>query len=68
MMQTEAARPVLGNYYREPKKSGPLPFHLIRTLIQSLKRDHYVSDAGEVVYYQTDPKLGGGGSPSSDAK
>ncbi|XP_030537209.1 omega-3 fatty acid desaturase, chloroplastic-like [Rhodamnia argentea] len=69
---TEAARPVLGNYYREPKKSAPLPFHLIGTLIQSLKRDHYVSDTGEVVYYQTDPNLGGGsgggGSPSSDAK
>ncbi|KAI6698468.1 hypothetical protein NL676_018587 [Syzygium grande] len=51
----------------EPKKSGQLPFHLIGMLIQSLKRDHYVSDTGDVVYYQTDPKLGGGGSSSSDA-
>lgn len=23
----------------------------------SLKKDHYVSDTGDVVYYQTDPKL-----------
>ncbi|KAK4756042.1 hypothetical protein SAY87_009799 [Trapa incisa] len=27
--QTEATKPVLGKYYRKPKKSGPLPFHLI---------------------------------------
>ncbi|XP_056172464.1 omega-3 fatty acid desaturase, chloroplastic-like isoform X2 [Syzygium oleosum] len=66
--KTEAAKPVLGKYYREPKKSSPLPFHLIGMLIQSLKRDHYVSDTGDVVFYQTDPKLGGGGSSSSDAK
>ncbi|KAF8042061.1 hypothetical protein BT93_A0607 [Corymbia citriodora subsp. variegata] len=65
---TEAAKPVLGKYYREPKKSGPLPFHLIGMLIRSLKRDHYVSDTGEVVYYQNDPKRGGGVSSSSDAK
>ncbi|PWZ37023.1 Temperature-sensitive sn-2 acyl-lipid omega-3 desaturase (ferredoxin), chloroplastic [Zea mays] len=26
---TEAAKPVLGNYYREPQKSGPLPLHLL---------------------------------------
>ncbi|XXG44403.1 hypothetical protein AAC387_Pa01g4219 [Persea americana] len=38
---TEAAKPVLGKYYREPKKSGSLPFHLIGTLLQSMKRDHY---------------------------
>ncbi|KAL6272444.1 hypothetical protein ACE6H2_023136 [Prunus campanulata] len=24
-----AAKPVLGKYYREPKKSGPLPLHLL---------------------------------------
>jgi hypothetical protein len=24
-----------------------------------LKRDHYVSDTGDVVYYQTDPKISG---------
>lgn len=54
---TEAARPVLGEYYREPKKSGPIPFHLIADLIKSLKHDHYVSDEGEIVYYQTDPHL-----------
>ncbi|CAN1303586.1 Omega-3 fatty acid desaturase, chloroplastic [Linum perenne] len=54
---TEAAKPVLGKYYREPEKSKPLPFHLIGDLIKSLKRDHYVSDTGDVVYYQTDPKL-----------
>ncbi|KAK6120255.1 hypothetical protein DH2020_045946 [Rehmannia glutinosa] len=56
---TNAAKPVLGKYYRAPKKSGPLPFYLIGDLIRSLKQDHYVSDTGDVVYYQTDPQLGG---------
>nr|AAM77643.2 chloroplast omega-3 desaturase [Prunus persica] len=56
---TEAAKPVLGKYYREPKKSGPLPLHLLGVLIRSMKRDHYVSDTGDVVYYQTDKKLPG---------
>lgn len=56
---TEAAKPVLGKYYREPEKSGPLPFHLIGSLIRSLRIDHYVSDTGDVVYYQTDPQLSG---------
>lgn len=54
---TEAAKPVLGNYYREPQKSGPLPLHLLGDLVQSLRRDHYVSDTGDVVYYQTDPTI-----------
>ncbi|CAH1445898.1 unnamed protein product [Lactuca virosa] len=54
---TEAAKPVLGKYYREPKKSRGLPFHLLGELISSLKKDHYVSDTGDVLYYQTDPKL-----------
>lgn len=54
---TKAARPVLGKYYREPKKSGLIPIHLIENLIRSIKEDHYVSDTGEVVYYQTDPQL-----------
>ena len=58
-LQTEAAKPVLGKYYREPNKSGPLPFHLIGDLVRSLKKDHYVSDTGDVVYYQTDPELSG---------
>lgn len=56
LVQTEAAKPVLGEYYREPKKSGPLPFHLIGDLIRSLRKDHFVSDTGDVVYYQTDSK------------
>nr|GMC98344.1 omega-3 fatty acid desaturase, chloroplastic-like [Ipomoea batatas] len=56
---TEAAKPVLGKYYREPKKSSPLPFHLLGDLIRSMKSDHYVSDTGDVVYYQSDPKLSG---------
>ena len=50
---------MLGKYYREPKKSGPLPLHLLGVLIRSMKRDHYVSDTGDVVYYQTDKKLAG---------
>lgn len=31
-----------------------------------MKEDHYVSDTGDVVYYQTDPKLNG--SPKADWK
>jgi hypothetical protein len=31
-LQTEAAKPVLGEYYKEPKKSGALPWHLFRVL------------------------------------
>ncbi|PWA73084.1 sn-2 acyl-lipid omega-3 desaturase (ferredoxin), chloroplastic [Artemisia annua] len=65
---TEAAKPVLGKYYREPKKSWPLPFHLIGELITSLKKDHYVSDTGDVLYYQTDPKLSGKNFVKSCAK
>jgi hypothetical protein len=55
-LQTEAAKPVLGEYYKEPKKSGALPWHLFRVLAQSLKQDHYVSDTGDVVYYQAESK------------
>lgn len=56
---TKAAKPVLGKYYREPKKSGPIPFHLIGNLVKSINEDHYVSDKGDIVYYQTDPQLNG---------
>lgn len=63
---TEAAKPVLGKYYREPKKSWPLPFHLLGSLVRSMKQDHYVSDTGDVVYYQTDPTLNG--SPKARLK
>lgn len=66
-MKTEAAKPVLGKYYKEPKKSAPLPFHLIGDLIRSMKKDHFVSDTGDVVYYQTDPKLAGSSSSSSSS-
>jgi len=55
--QTEAAKPVLGKYYKEPQKSGPLPFHLLGVLARSMRVDHFVSDIGDVVYYQTDPQL-----------
>ncbi|OUZ99111.1 Fatty acid desaturase [Macleaya cordata] len=63
---TKAAKPVLGKYYREPKKSGPLPIHLVGNLIRSMKQDHYVSDTGEVVYYQTDDKLYAGSKTKSE--
>ncbi|GMJ07233.1 hypothetical protein HRI_004392500 [Hibiscus trionum] len=56
---TEAAKPVLGKYYREPQKSGPFPFYLFGILVRSMKKDHYVSDTGDVVFYQTDPQLYG---------
>nr|CAB3462794.1 unnamed protein product [Digitaria exilis] len=54
---TKAARPVLGRYYREPQRSGPLPLHLLGVLLRSLRVDHFVSDHGDVVYYQTDHTL-----------
>ncbi|XP_047163432.1 omega-3 fatty acid desaturase, endoplasmic reticulum-like [Vigna umbellata] len=54
---TKAAKGVLGEYYREPERSAPIPFHLIKYLVQSMREDHFVSDTGDVVYYQTDPHL-----------
>eukprot|EP00270_Netrium_digitus_P017785 TRINITY_DN6629_c0_g1_i6.p1 TRINITY_DN6629_c0_g1~~TRINITY_DN6629_c0_g1_i6.p1 ORF type:complete len:439 (+),score=22.90 TRINITY_DN6629_c0_g1_i6:81-1397(+) len=52
---TEAVKPVLGQYYREPEKSnGPFPFHLIEPLIKSFSQDHYVPDTGSVVFYERD--------------
>ncbi|XP_038979930.1 omega-3 fatty acid desaturase, chloroplastic-like [Phoenix dactylifera] len=49
----EAANPVLGKYYGEPEKSATLSFHLFGILAKSLRHDHYISDIGDVVYYQT---------------
>uniref|UniRef100_A0A7R9VN38 Fatty acid desaturase domain-containing protein n=1 Tax=Chlamydomonas euryale TaxID=1486919 RepID=A0A7R9VN38_9CHLO len=49
---TEACKPVMGPYYREPVKSGPLPTHLIEPLVRSFKEDHYVEDTGDIVYYK----------------
>jgi acyl-lipid omega-3 desaturase len=49
---TEAAKPVFGPYYREPAKSGFLPFHLLAPLIRSFKNDHYVDDEGDIVTYK----------------
>ncbi|KAG0477042.1 hypothetical protein HPP92_013883 [Vanilla planifolia] len=54
---TEAAKPVLGKYYREPQRSGPLPFHLLQVLSRSMRHDHYVSDTGDIVYYNKDSDL-----------
>ncbi|XP_066334787.1 probable fatty acid desaturase DES1 [Miscanthus floridulus] len=51
---TKAAKPVLGRYYREPHKSGPLPLHLLGVFLRSIRVNHFVSDHGDVVYYQTD--------------
>ncbi|TYH62451.1 hypothetical protein ES332_D07G121300v1 [Gossypium tomentosum] len=54
---TKAAKPVIGKFYREPKKSGAVPFHLIKNLITSLAQDHYVGNSGDIVFYQTDLNL-----------
>lgn len=54
---TNSAKAVLGKYYREPQKSGPVPVHLVKYLLHSISQDHFVSDSGDIVYYQTDPKL-----------
>eukprot|EP00197_Chlamydomonas_leiostraca_P005565 CAMPEP_0202868098 /NCGR_PEP_ID=MMETSP1391-20130828/10186_1 /ASSEMBLY_ACC=CAM_ASM_000867 /TAXON_ID=1034604 /ORGANISM="Chlamydomonas leiostraca, Strain SAG 11-49" /LENGTH=409 /DNA_ID=CAMNT_0049548215 /DNA_START=47 /DNA_END=1276 /DNA_ORIENTATION=+ len=56
---TEAIKPVMGPYYREPTKSpGPIPTHLIEPLVRSFRDDHYVADSGDVVFYQRDPNFG----------
>ncbi|KAK1270126.1 hypothetical protein QJS04_geneDACA006104 [Acorus gramineus] len=62
---TKAAKPVLDKYYREPQKSGPLPFHLFGDLVRSLRNDHYVKDTGDILYYQTDAQLLGGSKKKS---
>lgn len=50
---TEACKPVLGKYYREPEPSpGPLPLHLIEPLVRSFRHDKYVEDEGDVVLYK----------------
>lgn len=50
---TEACKPVMGPYYREPAPSpGPLPTHLIEPLVRSFQNDHYVEDTGDIVYYK----------------
>jgi len=55
---TEAVKPVLGPYYREPEPSpGPFPSHLIGPLVKSFREDHYVEDTGNIVYYKKDENL-----------
>jgi omega-3 fatty acid desaturase (delta-15 desaturase) len=49
---TAAVKPVLGEYYREPTRSGWFPLHLFRNLTKSFARDHYVEDTGDIVYYK----------------
>lgn len=55
---TEAVKPIMGPYYREPERSpGPIPTHLIKPLIHSFENDHYVDDTGDVVFYKRDDSL-----------
>ncbi|WIA29186.1 hypothetical protein OEZ86_011697 [Tetradesmus obliquus] len=55
---TEAAKKVMGPYYREPEKSpGPIPTHLWEPLVRSFNNDHYVADTGDIVYYQRDARV-----------
>ena len=57
--RTQAVKPVLGKYYREPAKSpGPIPVHLLAPLVRSFKNDHYVEDTGDIVFYKRDPAFG----------
>ena len=51
---TEAAKKVLGPYYREPERCplGLLPVHLLAPLLRSLGQDHFVDDAGSVLFYR----------------
>lgn len=34
---TQAIKPVLGEYFVEPEKSGPIPFHLMKRFFQGAK-------------------------------
>lgn len=34
---TEAVKPVLGKYFKEPERSGVLPFHLIKQYLKGTK-------------------------------
>jgi len=44
---------VLGDYYREPTKSADgTPSHLFSNLFRSFSNDHYVSNEGDMVFYQ----------------
>lgn len=55
---TEAAKKVMGPYYREPEKSpGPFPSHLWEPLVRSFNNDHYVADTGDIVFYQKDARV-----------
>lgn len=52
---TNEAKKVMGPYYREPEPcKGWFPTHLIGNLFNSFKSDHYVSNEGDVLYYQKD--------------
>ncbi|KAJ9521241.1 hypothetical protein QJQ45_022979 [Haematococcus lacustris] len=65
---TEAVKPVMGPFYREPQPSpGWFPSHLIGPLVRSFSTDHYVADTGNVVFYESDPALAGGVSSSARA-
>jgi omega-3 fatty acid desaturase (delta-15 desaturase) len=55
---TNAAKKVMGPYYREPEPSpGPIPTHLFGMLKHSFDNDHYVADSGNIVYYQKDARV-----------
>mmetsp|Transcript_8482 Transcript_8482/g.25489 ORF Transcript_8482/g.25489 Transcript_8482/m.25489 type:complete len:159 (+) Transcript_8482:420-896(+) len=49
---TKHIKPVLGDYYREPKKSGFFPFHLVKDMFRSFRECRWVKDDGSVVYYE----------------
>ncbi|CAN0046163.1 unnamed protein product [Discosporangium mesarthrocarpum] len=54
---TEAVKPVLGEYFKEPEKSGPIPFHLIKKFFKGARECIYVEDEGEVIYYKSDKSI-----------
>eukprot|EP00850_Spirogloea_muscicola_P013877 SM000096S24906 [mRNA] locus=s96:397172:400033:- [translate_table: standard] len=56
---TEAVKPVMGKYYREPEPSkGWFPSHLLGPLFRSFKEDLFVANTGDIVYYQNDASQG----------
>jgi len=55
---TEAIKPVLGEYFIEPERSGFLPFHLVSLWWESVRGCKYVDDDGKVLAYKSETNPG----------
>eukprot|EP00607_Mallomonas_marina_P008204 CAMPEP_0182416598 /NCGR_PEP_ID=MMETSP1167-20130531/951_1 /TAXON_ID=2988 /ORGANISM="Mallomonas Sp, Strain CCMP3275" /LENGTH=397 /DNA_ID=CAMNT_0024589531 /DNA_START=93 /DNA_END=1286 /DNA_ORIENTATION=- len=55
---TEYIKPVIGEYFIEPEKSGILPFHLVSQWWKGVRNCKYVDDQGEVLSYKSETNSG----------